>query len=258
MGRPSIELLIVISAIIAAGIIIALYASMYGDFDGDGLSNNQEWAIGTNPMVKDSDGDGLSDGDEIQLKINPKDPDSDDDGLVDGAEISFGTDPLNPDTDGDGYKDGVDLCKKFDAKIRITIIYWRELDDADSTFEQTWYGELPGGDVYFIVRVYAKGKDIAVLESPPCYGCTDEKNLLCFGPVNVPDNVKTITIVIEAWDADDDTDDQYDISEEAYEDRLTIKYDITREKLTVVSDGRADGLSGDLDALIKVEIKRVA
>ena len=33
-----------------------------GDFDGDGLTNLEEFLLGTNPTLFDSDGDGLDDG----------------------------------------------------------------------------------------------------------------------------------------------------------------------------------------------------
>ncbi len=42
-----------------------------GDADGDGLSNAQEMAAGTNPNVKDSDGDGFWDGVEMSAGSNP-------------------------------------------------------------------------------------------------------------------------------------------------------------------------------------------
>jgi hypothetical protein len=60
------------------------------DSDGDGLTDGEEAALGTNPASADSDGDGLSDGDEVR---------------------GFGTDPLAPDTDGDGLPDGVDVLR---------------------------------------------------------------------------------------------------------------------------------------------------
>lgn len=41
------------------------------DADGDGLSNEEELAIGTNPLIPDSDGDGISDNEEI---VNGDDP----------------------------------------------------------------------------------------------------------------------------------------------------------------------------------------
>ena len=44
----------------------------------------------------DSDGDGISDEDEIRLGTNPFDRDTDHDGYPDGLEIALGSDPLDP------------------------------------------------------------------------------------------------------------------------------------------------------------------
>ena len=41
------------------------------DLDGDGLSNVQENALGTNPALIDTDSDGVSDGDEVTAGTNP-------------------------------------------------------------------------------------------------------------------------------------------------------------------------------------------
>jgi hypothetical protein len=83
------------------------------DFDGDGLSNGQEIALGldpfTNDLALDNDGDGLSNGDEAARGTDPNDADSDDDGLTDGAEIAAGLDPLDSDSDDDGLPDGEDV-----------------------------------------------------------------------------------------------------------------------------------------------------
>jgi hypothetical protein len=63
----------------------------------------------------DSDGDGLTDAEEKALGTNPLKADTDDDGLTDWAEVKiYHTDPLNPDTDGDGYKDGSEVIKGYD------------------------------------------------------------------------------------------------------------------------------------------------
>ncbi len=78
------------------------------DFDGDGLSNAEEYALGTDPRLLDSDGDGLSDFDEVNTHgTDPADADTDDDGAADGWEIANGFDPddasdgaLDPDEDG--------------------------------------------------------------------------------------------------------------------------------------------------------------
>ena len=78
------------------------------DSDGDGLTDDEELRIGTDPHNWDTDGDGLLDGDEVKTyKTNPLDPDTDRDGLKDGEEVvTYKTNPLDPDTDHDGLRDG--------------------------------------------------------------------------------------------------------------------------------------------------------
>jgi hypothetical protein len=78
------------------------------DSDGDGLTDEQEQALGTDPHNRDTDGDGLEDGAEVNTHhTNPLLADSDADGLNDGFEIANGFDPLvggeqglDPDNDG--------------------------------------------------------------------------------------------------------------------------------------------------------------
>ncbi len=96
-----------------AGLTFYLGGSDGDDDDGDGLTNGEEKALGTNPNVADTDGDGLNDGEEMNVyKTNPLKPDSDGDGLNDGAEVNtHKTDPNNPDTDGDGLNDGDEVGK---------------------------------------------------------------------------------------------------------------------------------------------------
>lgn len=116
------------------------------DTDGDGLSDEQERALGTDPLFADTDSDGLIDSDEVNIfHTNPNSIDTDGDGLTDTEEIAVGTNPVvsdptsgtagggtsgstvsdrdhdgladsyesaartnpdNPDTDGDGLADG--------------------------------------------------------------------------------------------------------------------------------------------------------
>ena len=82
-----------------------------GDFDGDGLTDAQEFASGTDPRNADTDGDGLPDGWELAHGLDPRDAadaadDSDGDGLSTLDEYGIGTDPFQADTDGDGMPDG--------------------------------------------------------------------------------------------------------------------------------------------------------
>ena len=93
------------------------------DMDGDGLTNVEEFAVGTDPNNADSDSDGMSDGWEYEYGLDPTDP-SDahlDFDYAGGeeyasytevpypydnlAEYERGTDPTSPDTDGDGILD---------------------------------------------------------------------------------------------------------------------------------------------------------
>ena len=78
------------------------------DRDGDGLTDEEEDALGTDPDDADTDADGLSDGDEVNVhSTDPLDSDTDADGLLDGDEVNVhSTDPLDADTDADGLTDG--------------------------------------------------------------------------------------------------------------------------------------------------------
>lgn len=65
------------------------------DDDSDGLNNQEELELGTDPYNPDSDNDGLYDREEVRIwGTNPLDPDSDNDDIYDGIEISNGFNPL--------------------------------------------------------------------------------------------------------------------------------------------------------------------
>lgn len=79
------------------------------DTDGDGLTNIQEYELGTNPKAQDTDNNGVRDGNE----------DNDGDGLPNSREITLGTDPLDPDTDDDGLSDKQEVDQNLDPTDSI-------------------------------------------------------------------------------------------------------------------------------------------
>lgn len=67
------------------------------DADGDGLSDSEEFGLGSNPNKPDTDGDGLFDKEEIRIyKTDLLKEDTDGDGLFDGEEVKRGQDPKDP------------------------------------------------------------------------------------------------------------------------------------------------------------------
>lgn len=90
------------------------------DSDGDGLTDDEEKALGTDPTNIDTDGDGLGDGVEIKAGLDPLTRttvggcdayrDFDKDGLTDCEERVLGTDYCTGDTDGDGLPESVELA----------------------------------------------------------------------------------------------------------------------------------------------------
>ena len=63
------------------------------DQDGDGISDVNELALGTDKTKADTDGDGLTDGEEQTIGTNPLLSDSDGDGYSDYAEVNAQTNP---------------------------------------------------------------------------------------------------------------------------------------------------------------------
>ena len=111
------------------------------DLDDDGLTNDQEDNLGTDPLDPDTDNDGLTDGQEVHgysvgvcgrsgttFKTSPLKADTDADGLSDGREASgslntaYGSKPTNPrvaDTDGEGLRDGAEV-RGFKLGLKVT------------------------------------------------------------------------------------------------------------------------------------------
>lgn len=111
------------------------------DFDGDALSNLDEFRLGTDPLDPDTDGGGLLDGRETVLGLDPRsasddsdDGDADGDGLTNGEErIVWASRPDEFDTDGDGLLDGESLVLAWEDpradSFRAAGIAWVEAGD---------------------------------------------------------------------------------------------------------------------------------
>ncbi len=96
------------------------------DLDGDGLLNDEEKRIGTDPLNPDTDGDGLKDGEEVKVyKTDPLNPDTDGDRLRDGDEVfRYKTNPLDPDTDDDGLDDGYEVLTPYQVNRAPDGLFW--------------------------------------------------------------------------------------------------------------------------------------
>ena len=67
------------------------------DTDGDGLTDEEEMDLGTDPKSADTDNDGLTDFDEVRIyQTDPTMPDTDGDGFLDGQEVAGGYNPNGP------------------------------------------------------------------------------------------------------------------------------------------------------------------
>src|SRR5262249_48966952 len=82
-------------------IAIDLTTHPVNDRDNDGMPDDWEIAHGLNPddpsdAAADPDGDGLTNLQEFQLGTDPQKADTDGDGIPDGVEVANGTDPLDP------------------------------------------------------------------------------------------------------------------------------------------------------------------
>ena len=99
------------------------------DSDGDGLTDEEEITLSTDPHKIDTDGDGIPDNEEVGSepnealdtdadgKINALDEDDDNDNLATSLEIKIKTNPLEKDSDGDGIDDATEVGSNPSAPI---------------------------------------------------------------------------------------------------------------------------------------------
>jgi hypothetical protein len=135
--------------------VIAGEDVLFVDSDADGLTDEEEEAIGTDPTVYDTDGDGLSDGFEVKIQTAEEGetlwpdplvsdsgctqtvagywPDQDCDGLTDCEESIKGTYRFVADYDYDGIPDGIEF---FMGTNPFDEVY---VNDADFDGDLDWF-----------------------------------------------------------------------------------------------------------------------
>lgn len=145
--------------------IVAVGAS--ADTDADGLSDEREREIETDPFDPDTDNDELSDGEEVlTYETDPLNPDSDWDMLEDGAEVlKHETDPLKQDTDDGGVSDGHEVLEDDTDPLDGTddlVLYTLHIEfDTDSANIKPRYFD----DINIIGKVLTRNEDsTAVIE----------------------------------------------------------------------------------------------
>ncbi|CAM2982059.1 LamG-like jellyroll fold domain-containing protein [Rariglobus hedericola] len=132
-----------------------------GDPDQDGLTNLQEYQLGTDPSKADTDSDGMPDGWEVAHGLDPLNPadaelDTDSDGLINRLEWQFNSNPTKADGDvpatgqsiphpvttivntGDGLTDVEEVLlglnplaydTQFGSNARTGLNYWQQHND---------------------------------------------------------------------------------------------------------------------------------
>ncbi len=90
------------------------------DFDTDGLTNYEEYELGTKPYCADTDEDYLDDGEEVNVHAtDPLNPDTDGDTILDGDEVLLGLLP----------KDGTDGSMPMKQTLTEEELYVNEYND---------------------------------------------------------------------------------------------------------------------------------
>jgi hypothetical protein len=109
------------------------------DRDEDGLSDELEARLGTDPRRPDTDNDGLTDLEELVRGTDPRTEDSDRGGVPDGVELRRGTNPLNA---ADDERVPVPIDRLRRAKIKPDTGDTFEIETALD--EQTFETQLDG------------------------------------------------------------------------------------------------------------------
>lgn len=136
----------------------------------------------------DADSDGLTNWEEFQLGTHPNNPDTDSDGMVDGWEIAHGLDPLDPtdagaDPDADGFSNliefqaglnpqdptnGVEADSSAPAAPGPTIV----IDGPNLLTAEIHWEDRSDNELLFLVERAVNGRDWTVIRALPANATT--------------------------------------------------------------------------------------
>jgi hypothetical protein len=199
-----------------------------GDLDDDGLSNEREAELGTDPENPDTDGDGVRDGAEDEAGTDPLDPgsfeDADGDLVPDAVENEDGTNPDDPksfaDGDGGGTADHIE-----------TVAYASHgIPPSDETDPLDDWRDMDGDGLPDRLEL-ATGSDPGAADSPTADGAGDEDG----NGVSNAVEAYLATIGIDSVDAHSDFD------RDGYPDATEVAF--------ALNPLRADERDGDGDGI---------
>lgn len=123
---------------VLSSLLLTMSDGLNPDIDGDGLPDAWELLNGLNPndpidALEDADQDGLSNLDEYNLGTEINIADTDGDGINDGEEVVAGqdgfiTNPLLADSDGDGINDNLEVMSGSDPTDAASVNLGGALD----------------------------------------------------------------------------------------------------------------------------------
>lgn len=128
------------------------------DSDGDGLSDSQEYTLGTDPNNVDSDGDGCLDGDEVEAGLDP----------LDSAEHCYAFEPIalyfnvHGAYDGEGIRayTSVDAHGEptgtTEAWVDVKLVTAEYLETFDDRALCSWFASLEPVDGLWQARDYGQ------------------------------------------------------------------------------------------------------
>lgn len=148
-----------LSALTMVTLLCPQVAHASTDTDNDGVPDDVEIALGTNPAKFDTDGDGISDGIELSTALGAEDwkrVDSDGDGVPDALDADSDDDGVPDafegiaDMDGDGiraFRDWDDDNDGINTSAELADAAWSDVsDDVDGDGLKNWEDTDADGD----------------------------------------------------------------------------------------------------------------